>query len=216
MHESKMKAITEMPMPRNVKEVRTFLGMVNYYRRFTKDLSGMVEHLKMLLRKNVKFVISAEAKDSFEKCKKILTTSPVLKYPDFRPFIITTDASNVALGAVLSQWDEIGGTDHPIEFASKKLAPAEARYSTVERELLGVVWAIENFWPYVWGVKFTVRTDHKPLVRVHGLKEISSRITRWKEILAPYSCNIVHTKGTDNLVADCLSRKVNVIEVKSK
>ena len=131
-----MKAIREMPIPRNVKEVRTFLGMVNYYRRFTKDLSGIVEPLTKLLRKNVKFVISAEAKESFEKCKSILTTSPVLKYPDFqRPFIITTDASNVALGAVLSQWDEIGRTDHPPEFASKKLAPAEMRYSTVEREI---------------------------------------------------------------------------------
>ena len=86
-----------------------------------------------------------------------------------------------------------------IEFVSKKLAPAETHYSMVERELLGDVWAIKNFWPYVWGVKFTVRTDRKPLVSLHGLKETSSHIIRWKERLAPYNFDIVYTKGTDNL-----------------
>ena len=215
--EGKVRAIREMPIPKNVREIRTFLGMVNYYRRFTRDLSELVEPLTKLLKKNVKFLITPEAITSVNKCKEILTTSPVLKYPDFsKPFIITTDASDVAVGAVLSQWDESGGTDHPIEFASKKLAPAETRYSTIERELLGVVWAIEHFRPYVWGVKFAVRTDHMPLVWVHKLKETSARITRWKERLAPYNFDISHTKGTDNAVADCLSRNVNAVELNER
>ncbi|KAL1131186.1 hypothetical protein AAG570_012422 [Ranatra chinensis] len=104
------------------------------------------------------------------------------------------------------------GAAGPLAYASKKLTPAESRYSAIERELLGVVWAVEHFRPYVWGRQFRIKTDHKPLVWIEGLRETSARITRWKERLAPYAFQITHTKGRDNVVADCLSRMVNAID----
>ncbi|KAL1122643.1 hypothetical protein AAG570_002970 [Ranatra chinensis] len=135
---------------------------------------------------------------------------PVLRFPDFLPFVITTDASQVALGAILTHVDFEG--DRPVAHVSKMLTPAESRYSAIERVLLGVVWAVEHFRPYVWGRQFTIKPDHKPMVWVEGLKETSVRVTRWKEWLAPYNFRITHTRGRDNVVADCLSRTVNAID----
>ncbi|KAL1139969.1 hypothetical protein AAG570_006946 [Ranatra chinensis] len=135
----------------------------------------------------------------------------LIKFPDFeKQFILTTDASQVAVGAVLSQGE--GDSERPIAFASKKLTPAETRYSTIERELLGIVWATKHFRPYLLGRQFKIKTDHKPLVWVKKLDETSARINRWKETLAAYNFEIVHTKGRDNVVADCLSRQVNPID----
>ncbi|KAL1124331.1 hypothetical protein AAG570_002099 [Ranatra chinensis] len=109
----------------------------------------------------------------------------------------------------------VSGTEEPGDRQRGRLsilAVAESRYSAIERELLGVVWAVEHFRPYVWGRQFRIKTDHKPLVWVEGLRETSARITRWKERLAPYAFQITHTKGKDNVVADCLSRMVNAID----
>ncbi|KAL1110146.1 hypothetical protein AAG570_008223 [Ranatra chinensis] len=136
---------------------------------------------------------------------------PVIRFPDFtKQFVVTTDASQVALRAVLSQLDHLG--DRPVAFTSRKLTSTESRYSTIERELLGVVWAVEYFRPYLWGRQFLIKTDHKPLVWVGGLKETSARVARWKERLAAYSFTISHNKGKDNVVADCLSRMVNALD----
>ncbi|KAL1141023.1 hypothetical protein AAG570_000949 [Ranatra chinensis] len=116
-----------------------------------------------------------------------------------------------AVGAVLSQVED--GKDSPIAYASKKLTDAETRYPAIEGELLGVVWRVQQFRPYLWGRHFTVRTDHKPLVWVDKLKENSARVTRWKETLAAYDFSIGHTRGSENVVADCLSRLVNATSV---
>ncbi|KAL1138355.1 hypothetical protein AAG570_008419 [Ranatra chinensis] len=96
-------------------------------------------------------------------------------------------------------------------YARRRLTPAESRNSAIERELLGVVWAVEYFRPNVWGRQFLIKTDHKPLVCVGGLKETSARVTRWKEKLATYTFTIIHTKGKDNVVVDFLSRMVNAL-----
>ena len=207
----RVRAIRVMSVPKNVKEVRMFLGMVGYYRRFLDKFADMTEPLTALLKKGNKFRATERVVESVENCKKALCTAPILKFPNFgRPFVVTTDASQEALGAVLSQIDEEG--DRPIAFASRKLSPAERRYSAIERELLGVVWAIEYFRPYLFGTQFQVKTDHMPLVWIEKLKETSSRIARWKERLAAYSFTIHHTKGVDNVVADCLSRNIGVTE----
>jgi hypothetical protein len=210
-NKEKVAAIKDIPTPKNQKDIRAFLGVVNYYRRFLGNMAGHVEPLNRLLKKNVKFEVSPEVEASIAWCKERLCTAPILQFPDFRrEFVVTTDASQVAIGAVLSQEGELG--DRPVAFASRRLSPAETRYSTIERELLGVVWAVQYFRPYLLGRKFRIRTDHKPLVWVDKLRETSARISRWKETLAAYDFEITHTRGVDNVVADCLSRQVNAIE----
>lgn len=212
--EGKIEAIRAMPVPRSVKEIRSFLGMINYYRRFGHNLSGAMEPLNKLLKKGSRVQIDDTIRASTQRCKDIICTAPILAYPNFeKRFIVTTDASDVALGAVLSQYSDEARVDLPIEYASRKLNPAETRYSTIEREMLGVVWAVEKFRPYVWGTSFTVRTDHMPLKWLYKLKETSSRITRWKERLAPYDFEVIHTKGSENVVADCLSRNIDALEM---
>lgn len=214
-NKEKVAAIQGISIPTNQKEVRSFLGVVNYYRRFLGNMAGHVEPLNKLLRKNAKFEISPEVEESVAWCKAQLSTAPILQFPDFnREFILTTDASQTAVGAVLSQEGNLG--EQPVAFTSRRLAPAETRYSTIERELLGVVWAVEYFRPYLLGRKFRIKTDHKPLVWVEKLKETSARISRWKETLAAYDFEITHTKGVDNVVADCLSRQVNAIEEEAR
>ncbi|KAL1139186.1 hypothetical protein AAG570_009245 [Ranatra chinensis] len=108
-----------------------------------------------------------------------------------------------------SQLDQL--RDRPVAFVSRKLTPTESRYSVIERELLGVVWAVEYFRPYLFGRQFLIKTDHKPLVWVGGLKETSARGAHWKDRLAAYSFTISHNKRKDNVVADCLSRMVNAL-----
>ncbi|KAL1130401.1 hypothetical protein AAG570_013339 [Ranatra chinensis] len=207
----KVEAIRELQEPVDVKGVRSITGLVGYYRRFRPSPADRMEGWNSLTKKGAKFVITEDMRKALEWAKTRLCEDPVLRFPNFSlPFVITTDASQVAVGAVLSQVDS--GGDGPVAYASKKLTPAESRYSAIERELLGVVWAVEHFRPYVWGRQFQIKTDHKPLVWVEGLKETSARITRWKERLASYTFQITHTKGRDNVVADCLSRMVNAID----
>jgi transposase InsO family protein len=205
----KIEAIKNIPVPTKVKEVRAFLGAMNFYRRYIKDLSLIARPLTRLLQKGIKFVISEEVREAVKACKEALCSERVLKFPDFtRQFIVTTDASQFALGAVLSQ--KSGEEEYPVAYASRQLNPAETRYSAIERELLGVVWAVEHFRPYLYGRRFQINTDHKPLVWVDRLKESSARVSRWKERLAAYDWTIKHKKGTENVIADWLSRAVQV------
>jgi hypothetical protein len=140
-----------------------------------------------------------------------MSETPVLRFPQLnRPFVVITDASQVAAGAVVSQVTEDG--DHPVAFASFKFTSTETRYSAIERESLGMVKGVEHFRPYLWGVEFLLRTDHKPLLWVGTLRESSARVTKLKEELAPYTFRLQRTKGSLNVVADCLSRNVNVGE----
>ena len=211
----KVETIWNIPTPKNVKEVRRILGMFGYYRKFIKNFAFITEPLTKLLKKGKIFKIDQEVQRSIENCKEILSRLPNLKFPNLEnQFILTTDASQVAIGAVLSQKDN--GVENPVAFASKKLTPAETRYSTIEREMLGIVWAIEKFRTYLYGRTFEVRTDHKPLVWIQGLKETSARVTRWKERLAAYEFFVKHVKGSDNVVADCLSRNVNTLELEDE
>ena len=207
----KIQAIQTIPVPQNVKELRSFLGLANYYRKFIANYADIAESLTALTKKGVKYVIDGKARGSFERLKEALSNAPVLMFPNFHEgFTLTTDASQLAAGAVLSQGTPEG--ERPVAYASRKFIPAETRYSAIERELLAIVWGVEHFRPYLWGRKFTVRTDHKPLLWVDKLKESSARVTRLKEKLAPYEFRLIHTKGTQNVVADFLSRNVNTME----
>lgn len=216
---SKINSVKTYPRPRKVKDIRAFLGFVGYYRRFIPRFSEIAKPLTHLLKKDVPFKFDAICEEAFSELKNKLITAPILVYPDFeKEFFVTTDASNVALGAVLSQKYEDG--DHAIAYASRVLNDAETRYSTIEKELLAIVYAVEQFRPYVYGRQFTIVTDHKPLTWIMNLKNYTSRLMRWRIRLEEYDYRIIYKAGKLNSNADALSRAIpddeNVSESQNK
>lgn len=206
---SKISAIERFPIPTNVKEIRQFLGLVGFYRKFIPDFAHVAKPLTMPLRKNAILDASNEHYvSSFMKLKKLISTEPVLVYPDFdKLFVLTTDASNIAIGAVLSQ------DDHPVCYASRTLNEHETRYSAIEKELLAVVWATQYFRPYLFGRRFKVRTDHKPLQWLSSIKEPNMKLQRWKIRLEEFNFDVEYIAGKENRVADALSRvECNVVD----
>lgn len=201
----KIKAIQEFPIPKTSRDIKSFLGMLGFYRKFIKDFAKITKPLTSCLKKNVKIIHDKKFIDAFELCKTLLSNEPLLQYPDFtQPFILTTDASNFAIGAVLSQ--KINGSEKPVAYASRTLNDAEKNYSTIEKELLSVINFTKYFRPYLFGRKFKIITDHKPLQWVNSLKEPNSRLMRWRLKLLEYDYDIEYRKGKDNKVADALSR----------
>lgn len=199
----KIEIIKKWPIPKTEKEVRQFLGTLGYYRRFIKDFAKIVKPLTALLRKDAEFEITPEINACFEKCKQILTLDPVLIYPDFsKEFILTTDASDYAIGAVLSQGP--AGNDRPIAYASRTLSKTEERYSTTEKEFLAIVWAVKHFRPYLYGRKFKMFTDHQPLT--FSMTNANHRIIRGKLALEEFDYELIYKPGKQNVVADALSR----------
>ena len=160
---ARVKAIREMPAPSKTKAVESFIGLVNYYRRFVRNLSEIEAPLRDVIA-NSTFEWTQEAQLSFDKIKKSIARDSILAYPDPTALLVVdTDASDVGLAAVSSQ---IGSDsmEHPIAYASRVLAPREKKWSVMERECLTVVWAItEQFLCYLYGSKFVVRTDNRPL-----------------------------------------------------
>lgn len=211
----KISAIQNFPIPRTQKEIKSFLGLLGYYRRFIKDFAKITKPLTLCLKKNAKIIHDHSFIESFNTCKKILCNDPILQYPDFtKDFILTTDASNVAIGAVLSQGTI--GQDKPVAFASRTLNESEQRYSTIEKELLAIVWACKYFRPYLFGRKFTIVTDHRPLTWLFNLKEPNSKLVRWRLKLEEFDYKIVYKKGKLNSNADALSRvQINLHETNS-
>lgn len=201
----KICAITKFPIPKTAKEIKSFLGLLGYYRKFIKDFAKLTKPMTSCLKKNSKIIHNAEFIQCFETCKNLLINDPILKYPDFnKPFILTTDASNVSIGAVLSQ-----GTvpnDHPIAYASRTLNDSERKYSTIEKELLAIVWATKYFRPYLYGKRFDIYCDHRPLQWLFSLKEPHSKLVRWRLKLEEFDYKVIYKKGSQNQNADCLSR----------
>ena len=172
----KARAVKEYPQPTTKKDVRAFLGLVGYYRRFVPQFAEIAAPLTDLTCKgkaqNVEWVEKHES--AFQKLKDHLTTMPVLHVADpSRPYILQTDASDRGLGAVLSQADDLG-EEHPVSFASRKLLPQETIYSTIEKECLAVAWALKVFHVYLCGQSFTVQTDHQPLSWLQQMKNANS------------------------------------------
>lgn len=199
----KIEIIKKWPTPKTEKEVRQFLGLLGYYRRFIKDFAKLVKPLTNLLRNDSNFEITQEVVNCFEKCKEILTTDPILIYPDFnKEFLLTTDASDYAIGAVLSQG--VIGKDRPIAFASRTLNKTEEKYSATEKEFLAIVWAVKHFRPYIYGRKFKLYTDHQPLA--YSMSNTNSRIIRGKLALEEFDYEIIYKPGKQNVIADALSR----------
>ena len=204
---AKLQAIRDFPEPQKVKDVQSFIGLAGYYRKFIKEFSKIAKPLTKLTKKTEKFAWAAEQQIAFNTLKEKLTTAPVLQYPDFtKEFNVTTDASDYAIGAVLSQGPI--GNDRPIAYASRILNRAEQNYSTTEKELLAIVWAVKHFRPYVYGTKFKIVTDHKPLIWLFNVNDPGSRLIRWRLKLEEYDYEIIHKAGRANANADALSRNV--------
>lgn len=211
----KIAAIQRYPLPKTTTEIKRFLGLLGYYRKFIPNFAKLTKPLTQCLKKGSKITLDHNYVSCFEHCKTLLTNDPILQYPDFsKEFLLTTDASNVAIGAVLSQG--IIGSDKPIAYASRTLNSSELNYSTIEKELLAIVWATKYFRPYLFGRKFKIITDHKPLQWIMNLKEPNSRLTRWRLKLSEYDFTIVYKQGKANTNADALSRvEINNDEISS-
>ncbi|CAK1577892.1 unnamed protein product [Parnassius mnemosyne] len=201
----KISAVQKYPIPKNPKEIKQFLGLLCYNRKFIPDFARITKPLTQCLKKGKKVTIDNNYANAFEKCKSLLTNDPILQYPDFtKEFNLTTDASNFAIGAVLSQGPI--GSDKPVCYASRTLNESEINYSTIEKELLAIVWATKYFRPYLFGRKFKILTDHKPLQWMMNLKEPNSHLTRWRLRLSEYDFTVIYKKGKINTNADALSR----------
>jgi len=201
----KIETIKNLNLPGTQKQIKSFLGITGYYRKFVKDYAKVAQPLTKYLKKGMKVNTNDPSYiQAFEKLKRIITESPVLKYPDYKKkFQLVTDASDFAIGAVLQQ------DEHPICFASRTLNEHERNYSTTEKELLAIFWSVNYFRPYIYGAKFDLLTDHQPLkwlfVKTKG-KDANQRLQRWVLRLAEYNINVDYIKGKENNVADFLSR----------
>ena len=201
---AKIKKVAEWPTPKSSAEVRSFLGLATYFRRFIQGFSSIARPLHRLTQHDMAhvqpFPWTATCQAAFETLKLALTTAPVLKMPDYeKSFEIVCDASLHGIGAVLLQ------DGHPIAYESKKFTPAEYRYDTGEQEMLGVVHGLKTFRCYVAGRRFTLVTDHEPLTYFNTQPQLSRKHARWYEFLQTFDFGWVHRPGRIN-VADPLSR----------
>lgn len=206
----KVAAILNFPRPRNYTQLKRFIGLASWYRRFVKNFSTVAAPLHNLTKgnKRTKLVWNDQAEESFIALKTLLTTTPVMTCPDYeKPFIIQCDASGLGVGAVLCQ--EIDGVERPVAYLSRKLNDRERKFTTSERELLSVVHAIEKFRQYVDGTHFTVITDHSALQWLSKMRDPHGRLARWAMKLQQFDFDIVHRPGKSNVVADSLSRGIN-------
>ncbi|CAN6547620.1 unnamed protein product [Malus baccata var. baccata] len=209
---SKIDLVRHLPSPTSVREVRSFLGHAGFYRRFIKDFSKIAQPLCRLLQKEVAFEFTKECTASFNQLKELLTTAPIIVPPDWSlPFELMCDASDYALGAVLGQRKD--KKPHVIYYASRTLNDAQLNYSTTEKELLAVVFALDKFRSYLIGTKIIVFTDHAALKYLLTKKEAKPRLIRWILLLQEFDIEIRDKKGSENVVADHLSRMVHEEDV---
>ena len=202
----KLEAVKSFPTPKTVKEVRSFLGLCNYYRRFVEGFSKIASPLNTLTRKNISFVWTPDCETAFSELRKRLCSPPILAYPHFSaPFHLYTDASQTALGYILGQI--VDGKEVVLAYGGRELTVTEKRYSTTEREALAVVDGIKRYQPYLSGKRFFVHTDHGSLSWLMKVRDPTGRLARWALQLQQYDFEIIHRAGTLNGNADALSRR---------
>jgi hypothetical protein len=201
--------LLQYPVPKDLKELRSFVGLANYYKAFVKDYSVIMNPLYKLMRKHEKYVWKAEQQKAFETIRTALTSPPILARPNFtNPFILSTDASKLGLGASLSQLDE-EGHERLISCISRTLTSAERNYSATDLELLAIKWAVQQYYHYLHGNHFDIYTDHAPLRGLLKNKEVqeqNSRVCRTTMYLQGFDYTLHYRKGKANQAADALSR----------
>ena len=202
----KIECVRSWPVPRNKKQVRSFLGFCSYYRKFVKGFSLIAKPLFVLTENLTKFFWNEECQQAFEKLKQNLISSPILSFPTVDgEFILDTDASNHGLGAVLSQIQD--GKEKVLAYYSRVFNKAERNYCVTRRELLAIVDSFKTFHHYLYGRKFLVRTDHVSLRWLMSFKDLEGQLARWLERLQEYDFEIQHRAGKLHSNADALSRR---------
>lgn len=201
----KIAAVQGFSPPTNITDVRSFLGLVNYYRRFIPDMARIASPIQNLTRKDVPFIWDDACEAAFQLLKELLTSAPLLRRPNFNiPFILQTDWQPAGMGAILSQ--NINGTEHVIAYASKSLNTHERHYAPTEGELLACLWAIRHFHCYLHGHPFVLETDHKALTYLLTSKNLSTKLTRYAMELQEYDFEMRHRPGHLHTNVDALSR----------
>ena len=202
---AKIDIISKLPPPTNVKTIRQFLGHAGFYRRFIKDFAKIAKPLYKLLEKDAKFIWEENCQKSFEELKSHLTTAPVVRAPNWQlPFEVMCDASDLAIGAVLGQRED--GKPHVVYYASKTLNEAQRNYTTTEKELLAVVYALDKFRAYLVGADIVIFTDHSALKYLLTKQNAKARLIRWVLLVQEFNLQIKDKKGVENVVVDHLSR----------
>ena len=205
--EDKVEAIKNWPPPQHKRDLRSFLGTCNYYRRFIHEYSEIARPLNQMSSKNAIFKWTDACQEAFSTLRQRLVSAPILAYPDFNlPFILDTDASAVGLGGILSQVQD--GQERVIAYYSKMMSAEERNYCVTRQELLAIVKAIGHFKPQLYGQRFVVRTDHASLTWLLRTTHPHGQLARWMETLAPYNFTIEHRKGRKHNNVDGLSRQV--------
>ena len=203
---SKTESIEQWPRPVSKTEVRSFLGLVSYYRRFVPNFSEIAAPLTRLTRKRVKYEWSDQCEEAFQKLKQSLINPPVLAFPtEDDTFILDTDASAYGLGCVLSQIQH--GEEKVIAYSSRTMNKGQQNYCTTKRELLAVVIFLKQFKHYLYGRKFLIRTDHAPLIWLRNFKDAEGMLARWLSVIETFDYEIQYRPGTKHRNADALSRK---------
>lgn len=202
----KVASVQNSPRPTSTTELRAFLGMTGYYRRFIKDYAHIAAPLTSRTSPYVRFNWDEECEHAWQELKERLVSAPVLRFPDFeRPFLLHTDASDIAIGGVLAQLDD-DGAEYVVAYGSRKLNPAEKRYPVHERECLSVIHWIKAYRPYLFGHPFTVFTDCGALQWLRTIKDPTGRLARWTMALERFDYELKHRPGQQNANADALSR----------
>lgn len=203
---AKIESILNWPIPKTLKQVRGFLGLTGWYRRFISNFADVTHPITEVLSKKKKFEWTDSANKAFIEIKTLLTSAPVLKNPNFsKKFYVHCDASDFGIGAVLVQLGE-NDEENPIAFMSKKLNSAQRNYSVTEKECLAAIEAVEKFRCYIELQEFEIITDHSSLVWLMRQPNLKGRLARWVLKLQSYKFSISHRKGKDNIVPDALSR----------
>jgi hypothetical protein len=204
---NKVEAVHNAKRPETKTQLRSFLGLVGYYRKFIPNFASVACPLTDKTRKGESNKIKWEEsqEQAFQTLKKRVTSAPILHLPDLsKTFILRSDASEKGLGAVLLQ--EMLGEKFPIAYASKKMTECQRRYSVMEKECLAIIWAVGKFQAFLFGREFVIETDHHPLACIRKSKVANGRIMRWALSLQPYRYRIEVIKGSQNIGADYMSR----------
>ena len=202
MDQEKVRAIKEWPTPTTATMVRSFLGLVGFYRRFVRDFSSIAAPLHELTKKGATVLWTQTHETAFSTLKACLCSAPLLQLPDFtKMFEVECDASNVGIGGVLLQ------DKRPIAYFSEKLTGAMLNYPTYDKELYALIRVFKTWQHYLWPKQFVVHTDHEALAYLKQQATLGRRHARWVEFMETFPYVVVHKKGKENVVADALSRR---------
>jgi len=196
----------EWPVPKDVADIRSFMGLAGYYRRFVEGFSRVAYPITSLQKKGRAFKWTPECQQSFEQLKHLLTTAPILSIADpNKDYVVCTDASKEGVGGVLMQEGKV------IAYESRKLKEHEKKYSAYDLELTVVIHALKMWRHYLMGRKFLLLTDHHSLTSYFSQPALNARQAHWADFLSGFNFDIKHLKGKENQVADALSRKVQCL-----